>query len=71
MVSQIHAIPKQDASELRKLLDGMKRAMPEHMELLALLAKMDFAKFEAYVAAGFKPEQALDLLKAEKIKASV
>ena len=70
-MSNISAIPKQDASELRKVLEQMKRAMPEHIELVALLARMDFAKFEAYVAAGFKPDQAIDLLKAEKIKAHV
>lgn len=70
-MSNLVGLPKQEASELRKVLETIKRGMPEQMELIAMLAQMDFAKFQAYVAAGFKPEQAIDLLKAEKIKASV
>lgn len=70
-MSNIIGIPKQEASDLRKILDTIKRGMPEQIELIATLARMDFARYEAYVAAGFKSEQAIDLLKAEKIKAHV
>lgn len=70
-MSNITPIPKQDASDLRKVIEGLKRAMPEQVELATLLAKIEFAKYEAYIAAGFSKDQAIDLLKAEKIRASV
>ena len=70
-MNHITALPKPDATELRKILDTIKRTMPEELELRAVLAQMDFAKFNAYIQAGFKEHQALELLKAEKIKASV
>jgi hypothetical protein len=70
-MSNITPIPKQDASELRKAIEAMKRAMPEQLELALVLARMDHAKFEAYQTAGFTAAQALELLKAEKIRAHV
>lgn len=71
MNDKVVGLPPSNPSELRKVLDTLKRGMPDQLELLTMLARMDFAKFEAYIAAGFKPEQAIDLLKAEKIKAHV
>lgn len=70
-MSNITGLPQAEASELRKLIDKLSRSLPEHIEMMALLAKADFEKFKALVAAGFTKEQAIDLLKAEKIKASV
>lgn len=71
MIDNIIGLPKAEASDLRKAIDSLVRAMPEQLELATLLAKLDMNTFNAYVAAGFTKEQALDLLKASKIKASV
>lgn len=70
-MSNITGIPKAEASDLRKILDQMTRTMPEQIEVLQLLARLDFEKFKALQAAGFKAEQAMDLMRAEKIKASI
>lgn len=67
----IIGLPKAEASELRKIIDNLIRAMPDQLELSTLLAKFDMNTYNAYLAAGFTEDQALDLLKASKIKASV
>lgn len=64
-------LPKQDASKLRKCLDAIKRQLPDQLEMLAVLARIDHAKYQAYVTAGFSKDQAFELMKAEKIKARV
>lgn len=58
-------------SKLRVMLDQIKRDWLEQVELLELMAKLDHEKFGALVKAGFNAVQAMDLLKAEKIKASI
>lgn len=71
MSDNIIGLPKAEASELRKIMDQIIRTMPEQIELAALMAKMDMNTFQSYIAAGFTKDQALDLLKAAKIKAHV
>lgn len=71
MNDNIIGLPKAEASELRKAIDGIVRSMPEQVELAALVAKLDMNTYQSYIAAGFTKDQALDLLKASKIKAHV
>lgn len=71
MSDNIIGLPKAEASELRKIMDNLIRTMPEQIELAALLAKLDMNTFQSYIAAGFTKDQAMDLLKASKIKAHV
>jgi len=70
-VSNVIGMPKAEASDLRKIIDKFMRSLPEHIEMLKIMARMDFEQFQAYVKAGFNPEQAMDLIRAGKIKANV
>lgn len=70
-MSNITGIPPAPATDLRKLLDGWKRNFHEHVELQEMLAKMDKATFDSYVKAGFTKGEAIELLKASKIKANI
>lgn len=71
MSDNIIGLPKAEASELRKIMGNIIRTMPEQIELAALLAKLDMNTFQSYIAAGFTKDQAMELLKASKIKAHV
>lgn len=61
----------QKPDDMQKAIDTLTRLLPQQIILYGLLAKADFAKYEGYVKAGFSKSEALDLLKAEKIKATV
>lgn len=67
----ITGLPPAPPNELRKILEGLKRGMAEQIELQQLIARLDREKWKAWVEAGFTEQQALDLLKAEKIRANV
>lgn len=70
-MTNITGLPSAKASELRKLLDEVTRTMPDQIEMMKILAKLDFEKFKALVGAGFTKEQALEIVKAEKIQANI
>jgi hypothetical protein len=70
-MTNIRELPSGDKNELRALIEKMKRGLPEHIELLGLLAQADYAKFQALTKAGFQPAQAIELMKAEKITVKV
>ena len=70
----LSALPAPPPSNVRKLMENWKRNWTEQEELEELeelLAKADFAKFKSYVKAGFTESQALDLLKANKVKVNL
>jgi hypothetical protein len=71
VTEKITGLPPVPPNDLRKLLEQIKRGFAEQVELSQLVAKLDREKFKAYVAAGFSEAQALELLKAEKIRAHV
>lgn len=54
--------------KFKKLLEEAKRRLDDELELQTLLARIDRAKWQAWVKEGFTESQALELLKAEKIK---
>lgn len=70
-MSNVREIPTADKNELRALVEKMKRGMAEHIEMMSILAEVDFAKFQALQKAGFKPEQAIALMRAEKMTVKV
>lgn len=57
----IHGAAKPDA--MAELLRKAESEMPEFHKLMAFEAKRKRVAFEAYVTAGFTPEQALTLIK--------
>jgi hypothetical protein len=63
------ALPSPPPNELRKFLEQAKRNFNDHVEYVRLCAKMERETFQAYVEAGFTDAQALELLKASKVRA--
>lgn len=55
-------LPK-TGTDMKALIESVKREMSDQMEIVALLAKMTRHKYECLVAEGFTSEQALELSK--------
>ena len=53
---------------IRDVLNDVKRNFDAHLALQELTAQLDRERFKAWVNAGFTEEQALELLKAEKLR---
>ena len=53
---------------VRDVLNDVKRNFDAHLALQELTAQLDRERFKAWVKAGFTEEQALELLKAEKLR---
>jgi rRNA processing protein Krr1/Pno1 len=54
-----------DEAQFWKAVEHLKRVSTPLDELRKEIAKARFQTYRAYLAAGFSPEQALELLKAE------
>lgn len=61
MTDNIRSIPNQDRDKLIAALEHLKRTAPLMIQLSATMATIRKASFDAHVAAGFTPEQALVL----------
>ena len=57
----MNTVDMPERNEIRAEIEHMKRHMDDIQEYNALQAKILRAHFEALVAEGFTPEQALDL----------
>lgn len=53
-----------DKNEMRAALEQMKRSLPIYREHAVTLAKIRKASFDAHIAEGFTPAQALELCKS-------
>lgn len=63
--------PPKDQSELATAIDKMSRMLPEHQRLCALVAQQDMVQFQAWMQAGFTRSDALELLKATKMRVTI
>lgn len=62
-------IPPADAMQTARFaLEELRENMPLFIDLMEIQGKMAKAKFDAFVSAGFTPEQALELTKEEARK---
>lgn len=57
--------------KFKKMLEEAKRRLDDELEAQQIFAKIDRARFLAWVKEGFTEAQAMELLKAEKIKATL
>lgn len=53
-----------DKDEMRAALEQMKRSLPVYKEHAGILAKIRKASYDAHIAEGFTPAQALELCKS-------
>jgi len=61
MSNNITAIPGVEQDKNIAMLENLKRNMEAIIETNKLIAKIRRASYEAYVSAGFTPDQALQL----------
>lgn len=54
-------------NEFKAGIEQLKRNQPEFIEMIGIVAGLKFQAFSQYVAAGFTPEQALELCKGSVI----
>lgn len=52
-----------DKDKLRANMEQMKRELPVYIEYTMLVAEIRRASFDAHMAQGFTPQQALELCK--------
>lgn len=50
-------------NEFRAAIENVKRNMSDHLEFIQLDAQLRRAKYDAYIKVGFKPEEALLLVR--------
>lgn len=62
-MSDIRALPTPEADKLRAAVEEMRRTLPLLTEYHQLDAKIKRAKYDALLAEGFSPNQALELCK--------
>lgn len=62
-MSNLIEIPS-STDETKALLEVVKRGLDSQIELVGLIAKIRRAKYDAHIAEGFTPEQALEICKS-------
>lgn len=65
MTDQNKVPSNESLDKMRGDLDRVKRDWDQTMEGVELCARLRYAKYRAYMSAGFSEEQALDLVAAE------
>lgn len=50
-------------NDFRAAIEKIKRHLDDHLEFIKLDAQLKRAKYDAYVEVGFKPEEALLLIR--------
>ena len=63
-MSNIKSINLGDKDKMRAAVEEMKRSLPTWIEHAELTAKIRRASYEAHIAQGFTPEQALELCRS-------
>lgn len=62
-MSNIRQLPTPDTDALAADVEKFRRALPYLMENAKLLAKLRRATYSAYIAEGFTPREALELIR--------
>lgn len=57
------AVPNVEADKIRAEIERMRRTLPYMLEFYVLDAKCRRARYDALIAEGFDPQQALELTK--------
>ena len=57
-------VPFTPPDEMRGMLENLKRTLPIWKEQAAVLAEIRKASYDAHIAQGFTPEQAIDLCRS-------
>lgn len=63
MAIELVEIPKTEDTKLRAEIEQLRRILPLMAEHVGLVATLRINSYRAHIAAGFTPEQALQLCK--------